>query len=345
MASGAEINSSLGSVDRFELRSFDRTYKTFGQPINSVDEVVQGYQEMTQHALAYKSRRMVMRGLMSREAIAGSRENGLPLEAGIPMSLVTGNNDGSAIVYIARNNHESPQQGNDPREYIKGRQNRRTPLERAQKLPENYQPINRLDEADADALYGLWERFGWTLDEIHNFIKRTQNGEKNLWFSGIKDKTTGELVVASNAEAIEFAGIRYIETTEYSTKDGYEGQGLCTTAVSALIAQVLKETIYNPSDDLIPVITAEFNTSSSSPSVGASAGFVIPQFEDTEGILYYNVAVNDNAEPNTIFDSETNDRGIPYSNLRNFALAVLPLQNIQELYPESAVNEIINYYN
>lgn len=345
MASGAEINSSLGSVDQIEARSFGRSYKTFGSPINGAVDLIKGYREVLQSAKTNGARRMVMRGLMSKEAIATSRKYGIPMEAGIPMNLVTGNDDGSAIVYIARNNHHSPPQGNDPREYIKGRQNRRTPLERAQQLPENYQPVNRLNETDAPALFGLWERFGWTMDEIHNFIKRTQVGEKNLWFSGIRDKATGELVVASNAEAIEFAGIRYIETTEYSTKKDYEGQGLCTTAVSALIAQVLKDTKYNPSEDLIPVITAEFNTSSSSPSVGASAGFVIPQFEDTEGILYYNVAVKDDADPNAVFDSQTNDRGIPYSNLRNFALAVLPIENIDQLYPEAAVNEIINFYN
>ncbi len=346
MASGAEINSSLGEVNRVEDRSFGRKYKTFGAPINSAEEVLGGYREVLREFKGHSARRMVMRSLMSQDAINAARKYGLPMEAGIPMHLVTGLDDGSAIVYIARNSHDSPRQGSNPREYIKHRGNGRTPLERARQLPEKYKPVNRLEENDGPALFALWERFGWTMDEIHNFIKRTQSGEKNLWFSGIRDKETGRLVVASNAEAIEFAGVRYIETTEYSTDKDYENQGLCTTAVSALIAQVLKDTRYNSADDLIPVITAEFNTSSTSPSVGASAGFVIPQFAGTDGILSYNVAVGDNASPNEVFaGSDLQDRGISYGNLRDFALAVLPIAQIDILYPENAVNEIINFYN
>jgi hypothetical protein len=309
-------------------------------------EVVSGYREILQQAKRTGSRRLVMRSLMSEDAIDFSRKHKLPIEAGIPMSLVTGNEDGSAIVFIAKNNHPSPRQGNNPREFIKHRGNGRHPIERARGLDDSLIPTNTLKTNDAEQLFYLWERFGWNWQEIVNFIKRIQNYEKNLWFSGIRDKNSQKLIAVSNAEAIEFAGIRYIETTEYSTDERYEGRGLCTTAVSALIAQILNDTYYNFSDDLIPVITAEFNTSSSSPAVGASSGFVIPDFEGTDNILSYNVGIKDGEKSNEIFrDSGESDRGVPFSQLRDFALAVLPIQNIQTLYPIEVVKEIINLYH
>ena len=344
MASGAEkINTSLGEVDRPERRSFGREYITLGKAINDGQELITSFLKFLPRTIG--ARRFVMRGLLSEEAIKTSKKFGLPIEAAIPMDLVTGNQDGSAIVYIAKNGHRSPRQGENPREYIKNRRNGRTPLERARSLDKNYIPVNTLNNEDANQLFDLWERFGWTRDEIGNFIIRIQNKEPNLWFSGIRDTKTGQLVSVCNAEAIEFAGIKYIETTEYSTDKKYENQSLSTTAVSSLIAQVLRDTFYDPNRTYIPVITAEFNTSSTSPAVGASAGFIIPEFQGTDGILSYNVAVKDNGEPNSIFaNSKKNDRGIPYSMLRDFALAVLPISNIQQLYPPEAVHEIINLY-
>lgn len=344
MASGAErINTSLGEVNRPERRSFGREYITLGNAINDGRELVTNILKFLPHTIG--ARRFVMRGLLSEEVIRSGRKLGLPIEAAIPMDMVTGNQDGSAIVYIAKNNHHSPRQGENPREYIKSRNNGRTPLERARSLDKKFVPVNTLQNDDADQLFNLWERFGWTRDEINNFIIRIQNKEPNLWFSGIRDIKTGKLVSVCNAEAIEFAGIKYIETTEYSTDKNFENQSLSTTAVSSLIAQVLKDTFYDPNREYIPVITAEFNTSSTSPAVGASAGFVMPEFEGTDSILSYNVAVKDNSPPNSIFvRSKKTDRGIPYSMLRDFALAVLPINNIQQLYPPEAVNEIINLY-
>lgn len=339
-----EINTSLGEVNRPERRSFGREYITFGNAINSGQELVAQSLKFITNTIG--ARRFVIRGLMSGEAIKAGKKLNLPIEAGIPMNLVTdNNNDDSAIVYIAKNRHQSPRQGQNPREFIKNRRNGRTPLERARSLYRNFIPSDSLKNQDANQLLNLWERFGWTIDEINNFISRIQNKEPNLWFSGIRDVNTGQLVSVCNAEAIEFAGIKYIETTEYSTHKKYEGQSLSTTAVSALIAQVLRDTFYNKDRNYIPVVTAEFNTSSSSPAVGASSGFIIPEFGESDGILSYNVAVKDGGEPNIVFaKSNKTDRGIPFSMLRDFALAVLPIKNIQQLYPPEVVSEIINFY-
>ena len=339
-----KINSSLGEVGKPEDRTFGRKYLTVNRALNTGFELVDEFARFLPETL--NSRRFVMRSLLSDDAVNYAKHIGLPIEAGIPMSLVTGNEqEKSTIVYIAKNRHDSPRQGENPREFIKNRSNGRIPVDRARNLPNEYLPTRNLTDNDAAELYNLWERFGWEPNEIKSFIKRVQNKENNLWFSGIRDIKTGKLIAVCNAEAIEFAGIRYIETTEYSTNIDYEGQHLSTTAVSALIAQILKDVYYENNDDLIPVITAEFNTSSTSPSVGASAGFIIPDIDGIDGILSYNVAVRDNGAPNKVFnDSKKSDRGIPYSQLRDFALAVLPINKIQELYPPEVVGEIINYY-
>lgn len=349
MARGAEINTSLGSVDQIEDRSFARKYKTFGLPINTPLEVIMGYREILTQAKKNNSRRAVMRSLMSNDAIDFTLKHDLPIEAKIPMSLITGIDDGSAIVYIARNNHYSPPQGHQNiQEFISQRGNGRKPIERARKMKESkeFDAVKSLNSDNAKDLYLLWERFGWTMDEIDNFITRIQRGDKNLWFSGMKDNNTGHLVSACNAEAIEFAGIRYIETTEYSTLHDYQGRSLNTTAVSGLVAQVLNDAYYNQTDDLIPVIAAEFNTSSDSASVGASAGFVVADEKGKNlGTLLYNVAVEDEQKPNEVFEENgKKERGISFSMLRNFALGIVSKENIENLYPPEVVQEIISYY-
>lgn len=343
----SQINTSLGSVHRAESRSFGREYITFGKPINSLKELAVSAIKFLPHTIG--KRRFVMRGLMSEETIEQAKKRKLPIEAVIPMNLVTGNeNEKSGIVYLAKNRHHSPRQGENQHERIKNRHNGRTPLQRAREMNAKgeFHPVKNLKLEDAEDLYLLWKRFGWNKEEILHFINKIQRGEENLWFSGMRDSKTGHLVAACNAEAIEFAGIRYIETTEYSTLHNYENRSLNTTAVSALIAQILANVHYPKKDNLITVITAEFNTSSNSASVGASAGFTIPEKEaGVSGILSYNVAVDDNQPANEVFSkSKKLDRGISYGMLRDFVLGIIPINNIDNMYPQDAVQEIISYY-
>jgi len=346
MGTKAEINTSLGGIDQIEDRTFGRKYLTVGHAINSGKELFFNFYNFLRDSV--EGRRFVFRGLLSKEAQDAAVKYHIPVEAKIPMKLVTGdNNEESAIVYIAKNRHRSPTQGENQKERIKNRTNGRKPIERARdiKTDNEFIPIKNLTPDDSKDLFELWKRFGWKENEIVNFITRVMSGEKNLWFSGVRDIKTGRLVSACNAEAIEFSGIRYIETTEYSTLRYYEGKSLNTTAVSGLIAQVLSDVYYKKNDNLINVITAEFNTSSNSASVGASSGFIIPEVQGVSGILSYNVAVDDGQAPNEVFkNSDKTDRGIPYSMLRDFALGVLPIQNINDLYPEEVVQEIINLY-
>lgn len=337
------INTSVGRPGEPESRSFCRLYQTLRNPINDFEELSTRFE--TLRTLVNGHRRIVFKCLCSNEVLSQAKQQELPIEAIIPMNLVAGHD--SAIVFLAENYHKSPSQGNDPREFITHRQNGKKPLAKVQKVVENNFALSKnLTENDVEDLFSLWQRFGWSKKEISNFIGKIQKHEKNYWFSGIRDSNSGKLVSASTAEAIEFADIRYIETTEYSTLDGYEEQGLCTASVAGLIAQVLSETCYsNNQDSLTTVITAEFNTSSTSVAIGASAGLIVPKEDGVPQILKYNVGVVDGAPANSVFSDEVDENGISFRFLRDFAVAVLPQENIINLYPQNEAEQIINLYS
>lgn len=327
------INTSVGRPGEPEPRTFSRLYQTLESPVNVLDHLSTGFENLVTSSNGY--RRTVLRSLCSNDVVAQALQTDLPIEAIIPMNLVT--DDNSSIVFLGRNSHDSPAQGRDIGDLIEHRNNHKTPLEKIYSIPKGFNLTNKLNENDINNLLALWERFGWNKEQIGNFIKSNQDC---LWFSGIRDSNTKELVAASTAEAMEFAGIKYIETTEYSTLDDYENRGLCTASVAGLVAQVL-----DSQQTLPTVITAEFNTSSTSAAIGASAGFVIPKIDGVSQILSYNVAVVDGAQANPIFkNDQQTDRGIPFRYLRDFAVAVLPRKNIINLYPPEAIEQIINLY-
>ncbi|EKE13738.1 MAG: hypothetical protein ACD_12C00848G0007 [uncultured bacterium] len=329
------INTSVGRPGEPEPRTFSRLYQTLANPVNELDYLLSTFKRLENSSNGY--RRSVLRGLCSNDVVTQALQTDLPIEAIIPMSTVA--DDDSAIVFLGINYHNSPPQGRNVQDLIEHRNNHKTPLEKVRSIPSEFGLTNQLNENDTDNLFALWERFGWDREQIGNFIQSFGSGQKDLWFSGIRNNMGG-LVAASTAEAMEFAGIKYIETTEYSTLGGYENRGLCTATVAGLVAQVL-----NCQQPLTTVITAEFNTSSTSAAIGASAGFIIPKIEGVSQILSYNVAVVDGARSNSIFENQPNaDRGIPFSFLRDFAVAVLPRKNIENLYTPNVVEQITNLY-
>ncbi len=341
MAGTENINTSVGRPGEAEPRTFSRLYQTLDSPVNLISDLSSRFKNLVDSSNGY--RRVVLRSLCSSGVLNQAMQTNLPIEAVIPMNLVT--DDSSAIVFLGKNFHESPYQGVNVQSLIENRNNHKTPLEKVKTIPEGFGLTNQLHENDQEDLFALWERFGWNRTQIINFIQSIESKQKNLWFSAVRDKRTGKLVAVSTAEAMEFSGIKYIETTEYSTSDGYEDRGLCTATVAGLVAQALNETYYSQ-EPLTTVIAAEFNTSSTSAAIGASAGFVIPKTQGVSQILSYNVAVVDSAPGNPIFEGQPlEDKGIPFRFLRDFAVAVLPRENIINLYPPDVVGQIINLYN
>ncbi len=335
------INTSVGRPGEAEPRTFSRLYQTLVSPVNDFNHLSSRFNDLENASNGY--RRIVLRALCSNDVLTQAIQLNSPVEAVIPMNLVC--DDNSAIVFLGENFHSSPRQGQNVENLIRNRNNHKTPIEKIQAIPKEFKLTNRLNENDTEDLLSLWGRFGWNREQILNFIQSIQTEQGSLWFSAIRDLRTGKLVSASTAEAMEFAGIKYIETTEYSTLDGYESKGLCTATVAGLVAQVLKDTYYSQQSSTT-VIAAEFNTSSTSAAIGASAGFVIPKIDRVPQILSYNVAVVDGAQTNLVFENhDQEDRGIPYRFLRDFAVAVLPRENIINLYPPEVVKQIINLYN
>ena len=347
MAQREGINTSLGRPgDSPEERSFGRLYHTLDRPVNDYLDLVHHYTQLRLMNKKNPHRRVVLKCLCPGEVIGKAiKDDRIPVEAVIPMNIVTGvPSEDSAIAFISSNSHHSPRQGQHPKEIIVHK-NGKKPIEKIQRILNNgFFLSNRLEPEDSQDLLHLWERFGWSQDEVINFIGRIQAQENNLMFSGIRDGAN-KLVAVSIAEAVVFAGLRYYETTEYSTHDGFEGQGLCTASVAGLVAQILS-TNANEGNEKIPVVTAEFNTCSTSVLIGASVGLEVPMIDGVPQILSYNVAVNDRSEPNPIFaNDDQQDRGIPYRYLRDFAVGVLPKKNIVELYPPEHVERIMDLYN
>lgn len=333
---GATEFTSTGRPGEPENRSYRRLYQTWDKPINDIQKLIDKFNFLESNVDGH--RRIVLKSLCSNQVLNEAIQTGLPIEAVIPMSIVTG--DESSIIFLGKNFHDSPPQGRKEELNLIVE---KKPLEKITSVIEKgFTLSNHLNENDSDNLYSLWHRFGWTREGIVDFIKKIQSHENNLWFSGMRDNLTGQLVSASQAEAVNFSGIRYVETTEYSTLEGYSKHGLCTASVEGLVAQVLNDT---NKENVPTVITAEFNTSSTSSAVGANAGFIIPKHDGISQILSYNVAVEDNEQPNQIsFEPWEDPDGIPLKYLRDFAVAVLPAENIQRFYSPDVVQEIINLY-
>ncbi len=338
----SERFTSTGKPGEPEKRSFHRLYQTPLQSVNDIDSLIGGYSKLKEKSEGL--RRIVYKCLCTNEVLNQAIASNLPIEAVIPMSLVTGHEE--SIIFIGENFHESPRQGKG---IITNTIIEQNPIDKIRSITKKgFSLSNQLLDSDLENLFNLWNRFGWTKEAIADFIKKIQSGEKNLWFSGTRSQT-GQLVSATQAEAVEFAGLRYVETTEYSTLDGFEGNGLCTASVEGLIAQILNDTQYHLENNQIPtVITAEFNTSSTSSAVGANAGYIIPTYhESIPQILSYNVAVIDGQPANKVSFEKwpQNENEIPLHYLRDFAVAILPQKNINRYYSLQDVKSIINLYN
>jgi hypothetical protein len=325
-----------------EIRQYGRLYQTYPEIIFNTDTIIQKYSYLKQRAEAGYHRRIVFRCVCPNEIVTELLEKGAPIEAIIPLNLINGEN--ASIVFVGENFHPSPLPTVNfeiPHQSIK------RPIEKIGTiLQKGFKLSSQVDENDGENLYALWKKFGWSEEGIIDFIKRIKSGDRNLYFSGVRDHN-GRLGSASQAEKIEFAGLTYIETTEYSTLDGYEGNGLCTASVQGLIAQLLWQNYYSSNGNRPPVITAELNTDSTSPLVGISSGFIFPQFhEKIPQILRYNVAVLDGSPPNNLnLDRWKTQNEIAPEYLRSFLVAFLPFYQIELLYPPQGVETIISFYN
>jgi len=355
---GNEILTSMGQAGLPDYsRSEGRAYQTLLHVINSWDDIVQAYTALRSEALNRGRRRVVLRAECSGDVDVFSDEPfPVPIEVVLPIGIVRPQNNGN-IIYAAENFHNSQVHGNyGDLALFWFRHNQlgnlaKTPLDRIRKLDSPFSLSKKLTEDDIDDLYKLWRPFRWTREGVEKFIKEKSD---NMWFSGVRDRQTGNLVSACMGESLNFGSILAVEGTEYSTLPEYGGKGLCTAAVVGLNAQVLNDTMKRQEE--YPVIIAEFNVASRSDMVGYAAGMYLPNLMNPFSpmqVLRKNVSVLDSLEPNDVKWEELGDEKQHFRDAfrtthrywRDFVPGILPLRNIEAYYDSDQRKEILDMYD
>lgn len=363
-----QVTSVGRAGERNYTRSDGRAYWTLDEVCSSAQSLIHQFEDFQTKSLEHQRRRTVMRVRCTEQVFQElTAQNSLPVEVAIPLNLVD-NTTSDYVLIIAQNQHDSavPEWPEVYDFWSKPKEIRLTPVQRVERIHNSgkYQLCSTLTLEDAERLQQIWAPFGWDLDGVIDFINELPSS-KTKWFSGVRDIKTHKLVSACMGELLEFAGIRYVETTEYGTyvsqsyglrsrenqngsQNNYEGQGLCTAVVSALHAQILRDTLYT---DNIPVlIGAELNMTSRSDVLARNLGYTAPGVENNRTlpgpiqVLRYNVAVEDRGEPNHLQPHTQNSswRTENYQYWRNFIMGVLPRNTIDTYYSPEQVQHILH---
>jgi len=183
----------------------------------------------------------------------------------------------------------------------------------------------------------LWgTTFGWNHGQIDAFAQRleadrhTEKLDRSVWFAGVEHD--GLLVSAVMAERLTLPGndgpIDLVESTEWATRKGHDGNGYTPTALAALNAQILGDLADSPNGR--PLIFAECNFTNRADRTGSSVGMVIPSREYASQVLPQNVVVGDGQQPH---------------GYRDFNLMVLPLKSQQAYYSPGQIDHILGMIN
>lgn len=348
--------TSTGELGQDYYRSEGRAYYSVERVIHSVEELRSVFENFDQTAQEKGRRRTVVRAICTREVLNQISLAELPLEVAFPLNLVDAKNE-HCLIMLGKNVHDSPVP-EWPNVYDYWRSpngTQRTPLERVCALNRDaYTLTDSLTPKDSECLYKIWAPFGWTQAGVREFITHYNQGNRG-WFAGVRNTQTRELLSACMGEQLRLPEVLLVEGTEYGTQPGYEGNGFCTASVTALHAQILRDSLYTTGET--PLITAEFDLSSRSDIPGRHAGMEIPllgshqEREVPIQVLRHNVAVLDRQEINSL---NWRDLGVArhhyqdayrtkYRFWRNFVLGVLPLSSIATHYSHENVIEILNH--
>lgn len=189
------------------------------------------------------------------------------------------------------------------------------PHERVQRLEEQgFRFDAQIDSRQVDSIHGLWGKtFEWTRDGVETLSQRLQMqlqlrpSRREVWFSGVVDPDD-TIASVSMAELLRLPlgngeYITVVESTEWRTREGFEGQGIMAAGVSFLHAQILRdlEELARP-----PLIIAETNYLTRADRVGNAVGMRVPLRHVGEiyipQILQQNVAVGDGLIPDGLRD-------------------------------------------
>lgn len=335
----------LGRFGEIDLgRSDGRAYWTMDTVCQSQRELQHNWNHLQQKAQDAGRRRSVLRAHVTPEVALQVSGLNLPVEANIPIP------DG-AIIVLGQNVHisEVPEWETVAQEWLDATPLRITPSQRVAQLPPQYELISRPSAQDVHSLTTLWAPFGWTQETIADHIRANQTPKFGYWFSGIRDRSTNQLVSACMGQGADLAGQYIVEATEFGTHADFTGRGLSTAAVSALQAQIVHDSRQN----LLraPLIFSECSLTSRSDLVARKAGQTIPKLTKAHGhqpwqVLRRNVAVLDGQEPNNLPGHAPEGYQSAYAESdhrywRNFVVTTLSMENMATLYSPQACQEIL----
>ncbi len=388
--------TSTGSVGLDLYRSDGRAYRTQEKIYRDPQKLLGDLEDISRVSRERGRRRWVLRGVVSQplaEDLTGNDQ----LEVNIPLSVMHGNFT-HKLVMMADNIHRSeiPEWDEVYRFWQNPYPKEINPVMNVYSIPERFSVTDRVDNRDVEDLMEIWQPFGWTEAGIREFIEvkdaatyqlqATQrdlerlnhrqwtsvhrrewismdvSSVHGLWFSGIRDRFSGRLVSACQAESIYFGGILLVEDTEFGTKSEFQGLGLNTAAVTALNAQILSDTLYGDShfnlrhSRIAPLIYSELSMTSRSDVIGRKVGMTIPLVEGQTGleqpaqVIRRNVAVLDGQATNDLSLNELGTErehfrqayGENFPYWRNFIAGVLTKAAIDGYYSRRQCQQILS---
>ncbi len=355
--------TSTGTVGLDLYRSDGRAYRTQEKIYSNPDQLLGDVEDISRLSREKGRRRWVLRGVTSR-ALAENLIGNDHLEINIPLSVIQGNLT-DRLVMLANNVHRSeiPEWGEIYQFWQNPYPKEINPVMNVYSMPEQFAMTRSVSYKDTEDLMEIWHPFGWTEAGIKDFIDSIYISDVHgLWFSGVRDRSSGRLVSACQAESIYFGGILLVEDTEFGTKPDFQGMGLNTAAVTALNAQILSDTLYGSSSfnrghsHRVPLIYSELSMTSRSDVIGRKVGMTIPLVEGQIGlhkpiqVIRRNVAVLDGQEPNDLGLNELGPKrehfkqayGENFPYWRNFIAGVLPKATIDRYYSRKQCQQILS---
>ena len=381
----SEFITSAGLVGTDYYRSDCRAYRTEELIATSSEMVLDEISTLSRGAHSKGRRRWVWRGVVRRqvaddlvtiERFSRRHDNWRfpdmgKIEVIIPLSILGGNSSRRLLV-IADNIHRSNiPEWQEVYDFWRQPYSREVnPVDRIKAIQSEFRMVNDVTEDDINDLVSIWRPFGWSENGVREFIERyyTQSGDsRDLWFSGVRNRSNNKLVSACQGESIHFGGIHLIEATEFGTEPSYEKRGLCTASASGLIAQILRDTFYETNNReklhrsfITPLVYSELSMTTRSDVIARKVGMTIPLTEGIDGlnrprqVLRRNVAVLDGHQPNNLSLEElvralphpdyAENLGNTYNYWRNFITGVLSREAIDRYYSEDQCRGILNYY-
>ena len=357
------LPTSVGFGGKDFLRSFGRAYFNVEQRIVDPTVFQREYETFSRESFQHGRRRHVFRARVSEEVGASVEQGTYPLEVALPLHAIDETTTDHMLVVADDIEQVSVPEWNAVYQYWRSPFTHDMSLDRMTRAVDHggtqFHLTNQPNEHDIETLTKLWFAFGWTRPQISDYIEQRVFDTDAAWFSGVRDKTTNELVAACCGEQLNLSGVSIVESTEWATAQGYEGHGLCQASVTGLIAQILHDTEYRGRGT--PLIMGEFNMTSRADMVARSVGMTIPYVEGVRGleqtprqVMRQNVSVFDRHPRNnrsyaSLQESEKvwfRDayRGVPYTYLRNFIVGMLPKSRIDTLYTKNAVENILSMY-